>query len=142
MLGLLFYNCNPFGFSIRVENCNLSHSSFFELKIKKTTFNNTKLVEVDFTTTDLSFVEFLECNLTSAQFENSNLGKADFRTAFNYSNDPELNWIKKARFSLPAVIRFLNRFDIEIENWFFRRKFKDYHHNIRGWTYLYLSIYS
>jgi len=36
------------------------------------------------------------------------------RTAFNYSLNPELNKIKKAKFSLPAVVGLLDKYDIEI----------------------------
>ena len=46
------------------------------------------------------------CDFTRATFENTNIEKADFRTSFNYSMDPEINRIKKAKFSLPNVIGF------------------------------------
>src|SRR4051812_17083037 len=49
MLGLHFYNCDEFGLTISIENCNLSHSSFYQRKIKKTSFKNSQLTEVDFT---------------------------------------------------------------------------------------------
>jgi hypothetical protein len=37
------------------------------------------------------------------------------RTSFNYSINPELNRIKKAKFSMPAVVGLLDKYDIEIE---------------------------
>ena len=43
------------------------------------------------------------------------LEKADFRTAFNYSIDPENNRMKKAKFSPPEVVGLLNKYDIEID---------------------------
>jgi len=50
-----------------------------------------------------------------AMFIHTNLEKADFRSAFNYSIDPETNRIRKARFSVPAVTGLLDKYDIEIE---------------------------
>jgi len=52
----------------------------------------------------------------STVFENTILEKVDFSTSFNYSIDPEMNKIKKAKFSLPEVIGLLNKYDIEIVN--------------------------
>jgi fluoroquinolone resistance protein len=43
------------------------------------------------------------------------LEKADFRTAYNYSIDPEKNRIKKAKFSIFGVTGLLDKYDIEIE---------------------------
>jgi hypothetical protein len=51
-----------------------------------------------------------------SSFENTNLEKADFGTAYNYSINPNLNRIKKAKFSLPAVTGLLDQYDIEITN--------------------------
>jgi uncharacterized protein YjbI with pentapeptide repeats len=71
---------------------------------------------VDFTDADLSAAIFDACDLTKSKFENTNLEKADLRTAFNYSINPEINKVKKAKFSLPAVIGLLDKHDIEIES--------------------------
>jgi uncharacterized protein YjbI with pentapeptide repeats len=60
-------------------------------------------------------VVFDNCNLTGAAFDNTTLEKADFRTAHNYSVDPERNRVKKARFSIQGLAGLLNRYDIEIE---------------------------
>jgi hypothetical protein len=59
---------------------------------------------------------FDNCDLTRAAFDNTNLEKADFRTAFNYSLDPEKNRIKKGRFAYPGITGLLNKYDIIIEN--------------------------
>jgi hypothetical protein len=48
-------------------------------------------------------------------FEGTNLEKTDFRSAFNYSLDPEINRMKKARFSLPGVTGLLGKYGIEVE---------------------------
>ena len=50
-----------------------------------------------------------------AKFENSILEKADLRTSRNYLIDPELNKIKKAKFSIHGIAGLLAKYDIEIE---------------------------
>jgi uncharacterized protein YjbI with pentapeptide repeats len=116
MLGLLFDQCAPFGFSVYFENCTLNHSSFFKVKLKKTIFRNCQLMEVDFTEADLSSASFDNSDLSGAIFENSILEKADFCTAANYTIHPELNKMKKARFSLNGLPGLLAKYDIEIED--------------------------
>ncbi len=116
MLGLHFDTCSEFGLSFRFENCILNHSSFYKTKIKKTAFRKTQLHEVDFTECDLTESLFDECDLTRATFDNTLLEKADFRTAFNYSMDPEINKIKKARFSVYGLPGLLGKYNIEVDN--------------------------
>lgn len=70
---------------------------------------------VDFTETDLSMGVFHECDLLDSVFAQSILEKTDFRTAKNYAFDPELNKLKKAKFSIPEVIGLLGKYEIEIE---------------------------
>jgi uncharacterized protein YjbI with pentapeptide repeats len=115
MLGLYFQNCNPFGLSVSFDSCNLSHSIFNKTKLKKTIFKNTQLHEVDYSECDLSGAIFENCDLMRATFINTMLEKADFRTSFHYSIDPEMNRIKKAKFSLISLPGLLNKYDIEID---------------------------
>jgi len=115
MLGLRFEDCNDFGLSFMVENCNLSHCSFFRTKLKKTVFKNSRLNESDFTESNLTGTIMDNCDLIKATFANTVLEKADFRTSFNYSIDPEINRIKKARFSLSGITGLLEKYDIEID---------------------------
>ena len=53
--------------------------------------------------------------ISKAIFENTILEKADFRTAYNYAIDPEINKIKRARFSSFGVAGLLQKYDIDIE---------------------------
>ncbi len=115
-LGVLFEKCNEFLFSIHLENCLLDHSSFFKLSLKKMKFKNCSLQEVDFSEADLSAAVFENCDLKGATFDKSILERADFRTARNYSFDPEANSIRKAKFSLEGVPGLLNKYGIDIEN--------------------------
>lgn len=115
MLGLQFGNCNPFRFAVDFENCILNHSSFYNTKLKKALFKNSNLHEVDFTSCDLSEATFDNCDLALATFQSAILEKANFLTAYNYSIDPEMNKIKKARFSQMGIAGLLDKYDIEIE---------------------------
>lgn len=71
--------------------------------------------EVDFTEADLTQAIFDNCDLTDAIFINSNLEKADLSSAYNYSIDPEINKMKKAKFTWPGVVGLLDKYDIDID---------------------------
>jgi len=116
MLGLRFDTCHEFGLSFSFEGCQLDHSTFYQTKIKKTIFKNSRLIETDFSECDLAGSLFDNCDLTRANFENTNLEKADFRTSYNYSIDPEINRIRKAKFSISGISGLLDKYDIDIEN--------------------------
>jgi fluoroquinolone resistance protein len=123
MLGLDLGDCHEFGFSVSFDRCILNHTAFVSssveiekrVKLRHTTFKDSTLQEVDFTKCDLSSAIFDNCDLSRAIFENTMIEKADFRTAFNYAIDPELNRIKKAKFSQVGVAGLLGKYDIEIE---------------------------
>jgi len=114
MLGLLFDNCNKFGFSVSFTNCILNHSSFYQVNIKGAKFIHTQLQEVDFTESDLSGAVFDNCNLDRAIFQHTLLEKSDFSTAYGYAIDPEVNRLKKAKFSKAGLTGLLYKYDLEI----------------------------
>ncbi len=116
MLGLQFDKCDSFGFEISLENCQLDHTSSYKMKLNNFKVVNSKLIDVDFTEANLSGVQFETCDLQNAIFERSNLEKCDFRTAFNYSIDPENNRIKAAKFSVEGVSGLLAKYQIVIDN--------------------------
>ncbi len=115
MLGLQFNDCNPFGLSFKFEGSVLNNSVFYQTSIKKTVFKDSTLIEADFTECDLSGAVFSSCDLSGAVFDATNLEKTDFRTSVNYSIDPALNKLKKARFSLSEIYGLLYKLDIEID---------------------------
>ena len=78
-------------------------------------FKNCSLQEADFTESDLSGAVFDRCDLARAIFRNTVLEKTDFRTAYNYSIDPEINRMKKSKFTASALAGLLDKYDIEIE---------------------------
>jgi uncharacterized protein YjbI with pentapeptide repeats len=114
-MGVHFENCNTFLLSVHFDHCTLNLSSFYKLSLKRSSFKDCALQEVDFTEADLSGRSFDNCDLTGAIFESSNLEKADFRAAVNYTIDPEINRMKKARFSMPGVAGLLGKYGVEID---------------------------
>lgn len=114
MLGIDFENCNNFSFEVSFESCLLNHSTFFQVNLKNTKFTKTKLQEVDFTEADLSGSSFNNCDLQRAVFGRTNLGKVDFRTAENFTIDPEENRVKGALFSRHNLDGLLMKYQIKI----------------------------
>lgn len=116
ILGFPFFKANTFNLSFSFDNCILDHSSFQGLKIKKTSFVNCSLKEVDFENTDCSQSVFDNCNMERALFYQTNMVNADFRTAYNYTLDPEFNMLKGAKFSLDGIPGLLHKYKIKITN--------------------------
>lgn len=114
MLGLRFDTCHEFGLSFSFDGCQLDHSSFYKRNLKKTVFKNAELKEADFTEADLASAVFDNCNLAQTTFNHTNLEKADLATSYNYSLDPEINRIKKAKFSISGIAGLLGKYDISI----------------------------
>ena len=115
LLGLHFDDCNELLFSVSFEGCQLDLSSFFRRPMKYTHFKDCSLQEVDFAEADLTSSTFENCNLNGATFEQSVLEKADLRSAYNYTIDPELNRVRKAKFSAAGLAGLLSKYDIEVE---------------------------
>jgi fluoroquinolone resistance protein len=70
---------------------------------------------VDFSDCDLTSVIFDNCDLSGTVFKNTLLEKADFRSSFGYSIDPQINRIKKAKFSSSGLAGLLEKYDIDID---------------------------
>lgn len=115
LLGLHFEQCNPFGLALSFYECQLDHASFYKTRMNKTLFKNCQLRETDFTECDLSESVFENCDLSGAIFYQSKLELTDFRTAENFSIDPEKNIMRHARFSLPSVTGLLDKYELYFE---------------------------
>ncbi len=115
MLGLHFENANPMGLQMNFNHCNLMHTSFFQVVLKKSIFKGCNLIECDFTESDFSKSVFQECDFSGAVFYNSNLEFVDFRTSVRYAIHPERNKIKKAIFSKSEIAGLLDQYGIVIE---------------------------
>ena len=102
-------------FSVSFENCILDYGSFSRKKMPKTKFTNCSLKEVNFANSNLSGALFLNCNLERAVFNDTQLKSADFSSAYNYTIDPEINYIKKAKFSKDGLQGLLSKYELVIE---------------------------
>ncbi|MGY4385096.1 fluoroquinolone resistance protein [Pedobacter sp. UYP24] len=115
ILGVDFTRCNKFLFSFEFNQCYLDYSTFYGVKVKKINFTDCALKEVDFTECDLSGSVFKNSDLLGAKFSGTILEKTDFRTAFNFSIDPEINRMKKAKFAVNNLIGLLDNHNLDIE---------------------------
>ncbi|AKQ47189.1 hypothetical protein TH63_18570 [Rufibacter radiotolerans] len=115
LVGVDFSLCHDFLFAVNFKGCSLDYTYFGKKNLKKTVFESCSIKEANFTDADLTEAAFLDCDLTRTVFHRTNLEKADFRTAVHYALDPELNRIKKAKFSMPGVLGLLAKYDIVIK---------------------------
>ena len=110
-IGVVWYEAgNPL--SVSFNNSRISYSSFYGKNCKKTKFINCIADDVDFSNCNLSQADFAGTDLKNAIFSNTDLTQANFAGALNYSINPEVNKIKKAKFSLPEALSFLYSLDI------------------------------
>ncbi|MEX0648936.1 MAG: pentapeptide repeat-containing protein [Balneolaceae bacterium] len=116
MLGVNFEHCNELAFKVKFKDCQLDFSSFNRLSMKKTIFKNCTLKEADFTDTDLSGSLFEQCDLHRAVFHHTTAENVDFTTSFNFSIDPEINQIKRSKFSVFGLKGLLEKYDLNIES--------------------------
>lgn len=115
LLGIRFDECDDFLFAVSFTDCTLDYSWFSRKKMPKTPFVNSSLKGVNFESTDLTASVLDNCNLEEAVFDETNLTGADFSTAYHFRIDPELNTIKKAKFSVSGIPGLLDKYDIRIE---------------------------
>ena len=113
--GLHFYTCSELMFTVEFHNCILDFSSFFKLPLKSTTFKNCSLREADFSQANLTGSTFDNCDLSLATFDQTNLEKCDFRTAVNFTINPENNRLKKALFSVDGLTGLVQHLGILVE---------------------------
>ncbi len=113
--GIDFGKCSDFLFEVNCNNCILDNAIFFKKKNKGAKFIDCSLIETDFTEADFSDAQFTNCNLNRAFFDHTTLKGADFRTSYNFTIDPEINNIKKAKFSVHGLSGLLSKYDIKIE---------------------------
>jgi uncharacterized protein YjbI with pentapeptide repeats len=115
IFAVMFSDANNVLISLNFDNCNLSFSSFFKLKLSGSKFIECNLQEVDFVEADLSNSDFSGSSLYLSIFENTIINKADFRSAQDYNIDLEKNSHIKTRFSSNSLAGLLNKYNIIIE---------------------------
>jgi uncharacterized protein YjbI with pentapeptide repeats len=70
--------------------------------------------QVDFTKTNITGAIFDQCYLENAIFSETILEKSDFRTAYNFSIDPQENRLQRAKFSKDNLAGLLTKYKIDI----------------------------
>ena len=115
LIGINFEDAHQFNTSFRFEDCLMDHSSFYQLDIRKTIFKTCSLKEADFTETNLSNSVFTDTDLTNAVFDRTILESTDFRTAENFSINPNQNQLKKTKFAKDNIYGLLKDLNIVIE---------------------------
>lgn len=103
------------GFSISFVQCDLSFAQFSQLAMPKSSFIRCNLKDADFTEAKLAESSFLFSSLVRTIFARADLYKADLRGAKDYVINPKDTSVKKARFSQPDVMSFLDVFEIKVE---------------------------
>jgi len=98
------------------NNCDISYSSFYELKLPGISIIDCKAHDADFRAADLSNSNLSGSDFENAQFNKTNMKAADLRRSINYRIDPTENIITNAHFSFPEVIDLLRSFKIKIDD--------------------------
>ncbi|MBO0935936.1 pentapeptide repeat-containing protein [Fibrella sp. HMF5335] len=111
-----FGHCNPFGFSVGFQGCNLDFSVFLNRNMKKTRFDTCSMKEAHFLKCDLAGATFLDCDLELAKFGENNLTQADFTSSYNIRLNPDDNKLKRAKFSLRHLPGLLSKYELDITN--------------------------
>ncbi len=114
--GIHFDKSSNFLFELHFDHCLLDNAVFYQKKNKKGRFTSCSLTETDFTEADLTDAVFDNCNLNRAFFNRTQLKGADFRTSYNYTIDPDINLLKKTRFSLHGLPGLLSKYDLVIQS--------------------------
>ncbi len=114
LLGILFNNCDDFLFQVEFQDCILDYASFANKKMVKTNFHSCSMKEVTFIGTNLTSSIFENCNLENGIFNDTILAGVDFTTAYQYKIDPEINQLKRAKFSTTGILGLLDKYDIVV----------------------------
>lgn len=114
MMGIAFEYCDDFLFEVKLKDCMLDFCSFANKKMQKTQFSTSSMQEVNFSGTNLTKAVFDDVNLNGALFDKTILMEADLSKAYNFSIDPELNSIKKAKFSLKDAGGLLEKHNLKL----------------------------
>ncbi len=92
--------------------CVLNHSTFSSLKMKQIQIARCIAHEVSFEESDLTQADCTDTDFSGSRFLHTNLTEADFTGASNYAIAPQLNVLKKTKFSLPEAMALLRGLDI------------------------------
>ena len=96
---------NPF--EISFTNSDISMCSFYNMELRRTNIINCKAYDVDFAKSNLEKANFKDTNLLGSIFGDTNLKNTDLTNALNYMIDPNKNYIKGTKISMPQVYNIL-----------------------------------
>lgn len=101
-------------FDINFYNCDISMSSFYNLDLRHSQIISCRANDIDFGKTNLEKVNFKDTDLLGSLFGDTNLKDTDLTQAINYMIDPNNNYIKGTKVSLPQATSFLKFFDLKV----------------------------
>jgi len=116
MLGLNMDACNPLLLQFNFDHCNLSYSSFKNLKVSPTHFLKCHLKEVDVTQVNLSKSTFESCKLLNTVFDNTILEGTTIKDCAGVNIDLQNNYVSGMSISLNSVEDLLSQYQISIIN--------------------------
>ncbi|HAP43318.1 MAG: hypothetical protein A2087_03575 [Spirochaetes bacterium GWD1_61_31] len=116
VVGLRLFTCRQLAFDLQFDACKLSVCNFSDVKMKKSKFTACQIDECYFQNSYLPEADFTASSFRNTLFSQADLQKANFRRASGYSIDPRLNNIRRAVFSVPAVLGLIDCFDIVIKD--------------------------
>lgn len=115
LIGVKFYEVDPFLLRMNFRDCQLDYASFYRLQMPNFQFVDCSIREVDFTQADAKQAYFDNCDLLGSVFEETNLEQTNFKTSRNFSIDLETNRLKGAVFSKDNVVNLLEKYKIKVE---------------------------
>jgi uncharacterized protein YjbI with pentapeptide repeats len=98
--------------SVGFIECEVSHSIFMGLELKKMVLTKCVAKDADFAEANLTQANFTHTDFAESRFLHTDLTEADFTNARNYAIDVAINTVKKAKFSLPEAVNLLRCMNI------------------------------
>lgn len=99
---------------VSFKQCELSHSSFFELQLKALIMTNCFAKDVDFRHANLAQSNFSDTDFRDSLFHQTNLSKANFVGATQFNIDVTNNDVSNAKFERFAALTLLNGLGIKL----------------------------
>lgn len=99
---------------VSFKDCELSHSSFFELQLKALTMTDCFAKDVDFRHANLAKSQFIGTDFRDSVFHQINLSNANFVGATQFNIDIKNNDVSGAKFERLEALNLLAGLDIEL----------------------------
>lgn len=99
---------------VSFKDCELSHSSFFELQLKALTMSDCFAKDVDFRHANLAKSQFTGTDFRDSVFHQTNLSNANFVGATQFNIDIKNNDVSGAKFERLEALNLLAGLDIEL----------------------------